>query len=298
MVDNLANMMNREWNLTNNDADDNPSNRHSWRSRLLTRKISDNNNHRPSTNDYSERSTIAVTRAPKPLSDRRSLDTTYDTDGGMGTAGNTLKHHHISSNNNYEHLVSPRLPKRRTTTQPSKQLAAVPLQHRLSQKLHLTATPSLSTAQSLDDRDEEELFENVARRPRLSRRGQQPPLSNGTHAARVLRSPALPRHGGPLPATPSVQPLRIIFMRHSERVNQALGPDWFIKAFSSRTYKSYDPNLPVILPKRRFDQAYEFDVPLTGEKLDLLFCDILTTHMIYFSSWIESGSSYWPWYDE
>jgi hypothetical protein len=64
--------------------------------------------------------------------------------------------------------------------------------------------------------------------------------------------------------TPSPQPLRIIFMRHSERANQALGSDWFNKAFRTNTYKAYDQNLPFILPKRRFDHAYEFDVPLTG----------------------------------
>jgi hypothetical protein len=68
----------------------------------------------------------------------------------------------------------------------------------------------------------------------------------------------------PLAATPSVQPLRIIFMRHSERANQALGPDWFNKAFRKNSYRAYDPNLPYILPKRRFEQAYEFDAPLTG----------------------------------
>ena len=72
-----------------------------------------------------------------------------------------------------------------------------------------------------------------------------------------------------------MQPLRIIFMRHGERANQALGPDWFTKAFRTNTYKAYDQNLPVnVTPKRRFDQAYEFDAPLTGKQIHLVLVQI------------------------
>ncbi|CAF1562262.1 unnamed protein product [Didymodactylos carnosus] len=65
--------------------------------------------------------------------------------------------------------------------------------------------------------------------------------------------------------------MRIIFVRHSERANQALGPDWFLRAFDQRTgvYHPYDMNLPKFLPKRQRFQAFRFDPPLTVRGLHL-----------------------------
>ncbi|CAF3476544.1 unnamed protein product [Rotaria socialis] len=93
--------------------------------------------------------------------------------------------------------------------------------------------------------------------PRLpSKRFTQPSLP-------PQQFPAISRHDAVLAASISGQFLRLIFMRHSERANQALGADWFSKAFRTNTYKAYDQNLPISLPRRRFDEAYEFDTPLT-----------------------------------
>jgi hypothetical protein len=269
MVDNLTEMMHREWNSGIGDANDyngNSNSNHLGHSRLLARKISDNNgtNNQQSTNDHNDLPSTAFVRTPKPLSNRTSLDAAYDTDGAVGRSGHSAKHHHHS--NNYEHLVSPRLPVRRAITQSSKQAATIPLQHRLSHKASLSANSSLAPIYNYDDRDEDSNYENdIRRRPiRLSRRVHQLPTLAGNHGTRMTRPPVVLQHGGPLVGTPSVQSLRIIFMRHGERANQALGPDWFNKAFRTNSYRAYDPNLPYILPKRRFEQAYEFDAPLTG----------------------------------
>jgi hypothetical protein len=74
----------------------------------------------------------------------------------------------------------------------------------------------------------------------------------------------MPRHEKIPFNTTSGRPFRLIFMRHSERANQALGPDWFVKAFRTGAYQAYDQNLPMSIPKRHSDQAYQFDAPLTG----------------------------------
>jgi hypothetical protein len=211
-----------------------------------------------------------------------SLDMAYDTDSALGTSGNRSKHHHHHSTNNYEYLISPRLPIRRHGVPPSKQVAAIPLQQRLPHKMHLAAKPSLDVSQNYEDRDVDSNYEDdIRRRHRLSRRVREIPTPTGNHGARGVRSTALVQHGSPLAATPSVKPLRIIFMRHSERANQALGPDWFNKAFRTNTYKSYDQNLPIVLPKRRFDQAYEFDAPLTGQQMDFVFLKFSKVYYIF-----------------
>jgi hypothetical protein len=280
MVENLTEMMNREWNLVNSDTNDyigGSNNGHSHHSRLLSRKVSDNSNNQQhqSTNNSNDVSSLAAIRTPKPLSNRMSLDMAYDTDSALGTSGNRSKHHHHSTNN-YEYLISPRLPIRRQGVQPSKQVPAIPLQQRLSHKIHINAS------QNYEDKDVDTNYEDdIRRRHRLSRRSHQTSTPTGNHGARGVRSTALVQHGSPLAATPSVQPLRIIFMRHGERANQALGPDWFNKAFRTNTYKAYDQNLPIILPKRRFDQAYEFDAPLTGQQIDFVFLKFNKVYYIF-----------------
>ncbi len=281
MADSLTEGFQRDWNLTNSDTNDyNNNNNHVWQQRQLTRKVSDNNNsnnQQPQLiNDYNNVPASPAVRTRIPLSVRKSLEAAYDTDGAVGTSGNISKHHHHHhhhSSNNYEHLISPRLPVRRPAGQLSRQTSSTPLQHQLTHKLHLSATPSISSnSHNHDDRDEDSNYESDSRRRhiRLSRRVQQPPVNTGNHGTRTNHLSILPQHGGPFVPSPSVQPLRIIFMRHGERANQALGPDWFNRAFRTNTYRPYDENLPRILPKRRFDQAYEFDAPLTGKKSSIL----------------------------
>ncbi|CAF2869683.1 unnamed protein product [Rotaria sp. Silwood2] len=258
--------MHRERNSTKsnvNDHNDDLSNIYSSHPRLLLQKTSDyssgNRQHQSlpqqSINPYSDLPLLSRLRASKSLSHSTNVDASYDTDGALTRSRNISKHHRDSSNN-YEFLASPRLSVRSSMKESSKQVSVVPLQHRLSDKVRLTAHASLPNTQNDDDdRDGALNYDNDRRRRhiRLSRRVHHSSIPSGYHGA----------NGRPLAATPSVRPLRIIFVRHGERANQALGSNWFNKAFRTRTYKSYDPNLPIILPKRRFNQAYEFDVPLT-----------------------------------
>ena len=205
MVDNLTDIMQRDWNLIDKEKGERTSVK--------------SNHKRALTNDSHEKNTRA-------LPNHVNFDVSYDTDGGVV---NRIKRHHRNGNDNYDYLPSPRISSRRH-----------PFRERLSQKAH-----------SRNDIDKYE----EPNRHRLSIRTRQSSSPTGNHGVKAVR---------PFPSILSSQPLRIIFMRHSERANQALGPDWFIKAFRTNTYRAYDQNLPFVLPKRRNDQAYEFDPPLTG----------------------------------
>jgi hypothetical protein len=288
MVEHLADMMQREWNLMNSDANNvnnSSTTRRASQSHIPSWPTSDHNSHThgnhshhqhvhqhqqsiPSTpvittTDYSDPSSLSAMRVPQTLFHRHSLDTGYDTDGGIGTP--TTKHHHKSSNG-YAHLVSPRLPSKRSLPHQSKQLPVVSFHHHPSQPAHLTVNPYSSNVQNHDDKDEEPLHGGDTHRHhiRLNRAVHHPSSTTENHGAHVTHVPKIPRHEKILATTSSGRSFRLIFMRHSERVNQALGPDWFIKAFRTGSYQPYDQNLPMSLPKRRSDQAYQFDAPLTS----------------------------------
>jgi hypothetical protein len=162
---------------------------------------------------------------------------------------------------NYEHFVSPRLPPRRSLKQPSIQSPAAPLQQHSSPYTHLAANSSANAGQHHEDRVEEPVHEDNTHRRHIR-------LSRHIHPR--FHSSTIPRHDGALATTISGRPFRLIFMRHSERVNQVLGSGWFSRAFRTNTYQAYDPNLPMVLPKRNFDQAYEFDAPITGFSFNIL----------------------------
>ncbi|CAF1065161.1 unnamed protein product [Rotaria sordida] len=290
MADNLTDVMHREFNRTSSDTtnvnnnNNNNNNNTSYRSlppHVVSWKTSnhknnhnsDNNQHQHAhqqttqslpimtTTDYSHQPSLGIMPASHTSSNRRSLNSGYDTDGAINTSKSMLKHHH-KIGNGYEHLVSPRLPPRRPRLPSTKQ---VPAQTNLPQQTYLTVNPSTNMTQNYDDRDDELNHENDANRRhiRFGRRMHHSPSSSKNHGAHNIHSPKISRHDRILASTSLGQPLRLIFMRHSERANQALGSDWFIKAFRTGTYKAYDQNLPIILPKRYFDQAYEFDAPLT-----------------------------------
>ncbi|CAF1120093.1 unnamed protein product [Rotaria sp. Silwood1] len=290
MVDNLADVMHRELYLTNSDAtnvnNNNISSNRSLQPHALSRKISDhknnnNNNNNNSqhqhahqqsiqsppiitTTDYSYPSSLSVMPALHKLSHHQSLNSGYDTDGAVASSKSISKRHHKISNG-YEHFVSPRLPPRQSRAPSSQQLPTLGLRKSLPQQNFLTVNPSLNMAQNYDDRDDEFNHENDAdhRHVRFNLHTHRSSSPGKAHGAHGTHSPTISRHDGVLANTSSGRPLRFIFMRHSERANQALGSDWFIRAFRTGTYKAYDQNLPIILPKRRFDQAYEFDAPLT-----------------------------------
>jgi hypothetical protein len=288
MVDNLTDKMHREWNLTNTDAnyvDNSASTRHLLQPQPLSRKSSDHNNsqqhhhtHHQSiqsppiitTTDYSDASPLSAMGVKQFLFDRRSPDAGYDTDGGIGTTASKSKLPNQRTHG-YEHFVSPRLPPRRSVRQPSKQSPTIPSQQHSSPYTHLTVNSTSGAEQHHDDKVEEPVRDGNSHRRhiRLSRKIQPRSRSKKNHGTSPTHSSTVPRHDGALATTSSGRPFRLIFMRHSERVNQALGSDWFSKAFRTNTYKSYDQNLPIALPKRYSDQAYEFDAPITGFYFDI-----------------------------
>lgn len=286
MVDNSADKMYREWNSSNTDANNvnnSVSNSHLLPTQSLSRKLSDHNSnnsqhhhahqHQQSTQspplitttDYSDRSSLAAMSVSQGLFHRKNSDPGYDTDGAIGTTPSISKSHHNNSNG-YEHFVSPKLPLKRSVIQSSKQLPVIPIRQHSSQQTHLAVNPSSGVRHTHDDKDGESINEVDGRRRhiRLGRRISQRSSSTKNHGAHAAHPSAISRREAALAIPTSGKPFRLIFMRHSERVNQALGPDWFNKAFRTGSYKSYDPNLPMTLPKRRSDQAYEFDVPLSG----------------------------------
>ena len=61
--------------------------------------------------------------------------------------------------------------------------------------------------------------------------------------------------------------LRVIIVRHAERVDQTLGPDWYNKVFggvpSAPTQSYKHPSLPKRLPPRSNTLLYVFDPPIT-----------------------------------
>ena len=253
MVEHLTEQMRRQWSAHAQEM----SAENSLSPRPLSRKPSDQTPQSPAAKDPADRTFLTPSRATNALAQRASLENSYDTDGALGSRGHTTRRLHTSSN--YEHLVSPRLPARRTLRQESNPFAMTSLPQRVSHRTHLHPNDNY------EERDEEPLNnEDLHRRHiRLSRRVQPQTPAGGNPAIRITRASTTAIPNGPLPPSP---PFRLIFMRHGERVNQAFGPEWFHKAFFTSTYKPFDRNLPTVLPRRRFDQHYEFDVPLTGEE--------------------------------
>ena len=269
----------REWNLTNSDSNysnGNTRSRHLSQTQSLQRKISDlnpqhhhaHNQHQSSvqsppaitTTDYSDPTSLSVMRVSQSFPTRRNSDTGYDTDGGIGTTNSTTRSRR-QDNHGYDHLVSPRLPTKRSTLHTSKAAAATSMSHHSPHYAHLSVNPTASVGHHHSEKaDESSEGEHSHRHHiRASRRIQHRSPANRNHGASTV-----PRHNTALANTTSGRPFRLVFIRHSERANQALGSDWFSKAFRTNTYKSYDPNLPMVLPKRHSDHAYEFDAPITG----------------------------------
>ncbi|CAF2613411.1 unnamed protein product [Rotaria sp. Silwood2] len=62
-----------------------------------------------------------------------------------------------------------------------------------------------------------------------------------------------------------VKPLRIIIIRHAERVDAVLGSDWSKKSFDRNgRYVRFSEHLPDVLPHRSYLHHYVIDVPLTN----------------------------------
>jgi len=262
--------MQHELNLMNSDVSTTNNFNRLTATQSLSRKISDHGQHHGAnqqslystpiitTTDYSHRSTLGMPPVSQILSTHRSLDAGYDTDGAIGTGKVTPRH---KIGHGYEHFVSPRLSPKRSNNKPSMQLPPVP--HRTQ----LTIPSSSGQDRQHNEReiDEDSSGDTRRRHIRLSRRVHARSPTTENHGTRnTAQLSTIPRHERVFSSTSTNRPFKLIFMRHSERANQALGADWFSKAFRTNTYKSFDANLPISLPKRRVDQAYEFDPPLTG----------------------------------
>lgn len=277
MINALTEMITHEFNLTNNnlnDYDENLVDNNSLPYRLLSRKISDNsstnnqnqNSHQPSiSHHHHEASSLPILRSTKSLSNGPGSNEVEDVYGAARISENTSKHL-PNRINNYEFSVIPRQVTQPLVKQSSKQIPVFLQQQRLSSKNPRTNTNSVSKTQNVDNRDEELNNNDEKRRLRLrlSHRALHETTSSRNHGVHDVRSPVLSPQIVPIIVNPSINPLKIIFIRHGERINQALGSEWFYKAFRTNTYRPYDPLLPSYLPARRFYQAYEFDVPLTG----------------------------------
>lgn len=271
--------MHRGLKLNNNsvkDSNDHTNGSHSLRLRSLSRKISDKNSrnkqyhNQQSVSPYNKGlPSFGNTLNSKAVSTATNLNTANDTNRTVKTPANLVRKH-PSNGNYYGFLSSPKL----SIRQPSKSVTMVPVQGRFSLKVQPSKNTSFGKSQDDSNGDEYLKFgmDRYSRHTGFSRRIHQSSLSNDNHGAHATSSLPLLISGVSPTTSVTTQPLRIIFIRHSERANQALGSDWFSKAFASDRYAAYDPNLPIILPKRNFDQAYEFDVPLTGLIHRIIFC--------------------------
>ncbi|CAF0828001.1 unnamed protein product [Adineta ricciae] len=278
VTEQLADLLHREWHLTNSDANNNDHLINSSHPQALSRKTSDHNNQQQSlpiitTTDYSDSLASAVLHVSQALfKPRRSSETGYDTEGGIDTDADSLeqhRRHHRSATNVYE--ISPRIPPRRPILlESSKQLSNGLSQRRASHENHLTVHQSASFVQNHDEREENASRKDAMHRRHIRSSRRVPQLSvTHNHGAHEEHSTAVPRHHELLDGASKRKPLRLVFVRHSERVNQVLGTYWFLKAFESGNYAAYDPLLPKALPQRHSHHAYEFDVPLTLHGLKL-----------------------------
>ena len=195
---------------------------------------------------------------------------------------NVMKRHQSSSNTNSEHNLSSQLSVQPSNSQSGKHLSRTPVQQRSAHRTHLSARPSHNLNHNHNEVDGEASYDDdeTHRRHHRSvthRNHQVAAVAPKNHDSRVNRVPTDRRSDEGIPLPLPRQPFRLIFMRHSERVNQVLGADWLYKAFRNNTYQQYDENLPMILPQRRSYQDFEFDSPLTSKRTGNEFIEHLST---------------------
>lgn len=265
-----------KFDLTENSA----SNNFLGHRTSLARRPSDNGNPLRATNDHN----LTTFLRHQNTLDRRisGYDAAYDTDGGMNARRAHL--HHQIPNYNVDSLVSPRNVRR--TIAPTSSNTRVPVQHRTVHRIRLSTNQT-----SQEEREDDYTTHDEGRRSvRVQHRA--PPHPARTPLAVQPSIVITP------PSTQSGTLLRLIFMRHAERMDQAMGPEWYRQAFTSSGYKPFDRNMPDNLPPRRYEQHFEYDVPLTG-KHRLWFLVHIIHSLIYlnfvfnFSSRIGICSQDW-----
>lgn len=226
-------------------------------SRVLVRKSSDkpescSNSNGIVTNDSNghHRNHWAIAKRFNNL--HVNHDQSYDTDGGIRTVRQT-KRSIGQTKSNFEHIVSPRLPLRKLESSASKPIQPWTTVNSWSFKSHSTVNDFQNQHDNSNTRnDDSGSHRHPSTLSRVGGLGAQP-------------NPHLTIRATPLPSISQSSTFRLIFLRHGERVNQVFGSDWFDHAFSNGTYHAFDHRLPIILPKRKFYQNFEFDVPLTGK---------------------------------
>ena len=158
------------------------------------------------------------------------------------------------------------LSKQPSVPQPFKQSPVTPLGNMLSRKSHLSGILTSDNTHyhsESEDKASHDDTTNDSRLRSLSHQNQLPATLR--HQLSTTHSIRNKLQDGVLATSFSSNPLRIIFVRHGERVNQALGLDWFNRAFRGGRYQPFDANLPMVLPRRHSEKSYRFDSPLTGK---------------------------------
>ena len=274
MVDHDSDQAHRGWFAGNREKYENAAHHHVPVSRMLSRKSSDRNqqhfNHIHSS-PHEQLGKRPTNRLPPSLlvTNHKNHDSSYDTDGAIAERSSRMRNHHHLTVKNYGHLISPKLPLRRTITPLADIETFESRRPRSSMKL-----PSNDTGDEKDGLNSGDESRRRIRNTRLlqhSFKGDEDEAveqgyPKGLHSS-IVRFAGI----GP------TRTLRLMFLRHGERINQAFGPDWFKKSFSKGSYMSFHPNLPKILPKRRHPEQFEYDVPLTG-RMTRCVQNLLFTH--------------------
>ena len=264
MVDQLRAILQREWHSNKSElaqikTDDTAH--HFQQPRVLSRKVSDVNNRangdptHPTAAHQHQLARRQHSIQPGPFNERSDSE---------DLPPSAIGRNHPRENG-YDRLLSPRLTQHRSITNASNKLSPAKLQQLHSIKPHLSARPHADPVSQYSD-VEEESYHPADTSRQLHRRAAQRSMSHRNHETDDLRPLASLRVDRVLTGASSRVPFRLVFIRHSERINQALGPDWFARAFRTNEYVSYDPNLPKCLPQRRVKQSFQLDSPLTGDR--------------------------------
>ena len=268
MVEHLKEFLHREWHsnkgeLSQLESDDTAH--HFQQPRVLSRKVSDGNNrangehiHPTAAHQHQHRQQQARRQHSMqtgPFNERSDFD-----DLPSPAIGRSHPRE-----NEYDRLLSPRLMPHKSIPNTSNRLSPTKLQQLHSVKPHLSARTHADHVSHHSD-VEEESHHPVDTPRQLHRKVAQRSMSHRNHDIDEPRPPVSWRVDRVLTGASSRTPFRLVFIRHSERINQALGPDWFNKAFRTNEYVPYDPNLPKYLPQRNTKQSFQLDSPLTGKR--------------------------------
>ena len=263
MVDHLKEILHREWHSTISELPQlksEDSSHHFIQPRVLSRKVSDG--HSRASGDHAHPHSSQQPQARRQhLMQTASIVERSDLDDLSSSA---IGRNHPRENG-YDRLLSPRLMLRKSDLNTSNKLSPAKLQQLQSVKPHLSARSHAEPVYHHSDVDEETHYAADSTH-QLHRQLAQRSITHRNHEVDDHRPPLPMRVDRVLMGASSRAPLRLVFIRHSERINQALGPDWFAKAFHSNQYIPYDPNLPKYLPRRRLKQCFQLDSPLTGKR--------------------------------